>query len=78
MNYFAVAANRPPLWTSAVAVTKKAIKDVGGFPVGIASGEDLLTWARLAMKFQIAYSIKPCATFHSPEKVSDRPGLGSC
>jgi len=74
-NYFSVAAQSdPPLWTSAVAVTKKAIEAVGGFPGGVTAGEDLLTWARLATQFQIAYSIKPCATFYSPQMVSDRPG----
>ena len=56
-NYFEVASvSHPPLWTSAVVVRKEAIASVGGFPVGIKSGEDLLTWARLAVKFKIAYS----------------------
>src|ERR1700690_1106881 len=45
-NYFFVAAQSdPPLWTSAVAITKHAINSAGGFPVGITAGEDLLTWA---------------------------------
>ena len=48
-NYFDVAAHSdPPLWSSAVAVKKSALLTVGGFPEGIAIGEDLLTWARLA------------------------------
>lgn len=56
-DYFTIASNnQPPLWTSAITVTKKAIESIGGFPIGIKSGEDLLTWARLAAKFQIAYS----------------------
>ena len=56
-NYFEVAScSNPPLWTSAVVVKKKAIQAVGGFPVGIKSGEDLLTWARLAVKYRIAYT----------------------
>ncbi len=74
-DYFIVAAQSdPPLCPSAVAVTRKAIEIVGGFPGGVISGEDLLTWARLASKFQIAYAMKPCATYYSPQKVSDRPG----
>ena len=56
-NYFEVAScSNPPLWTSAVMVRKGTIESVGGFPVGIKSGEDLITWARLAAKYQIAYS----------------------
>lgn len=63
-NYFEVAScSHPPLWTSAVMVRKTAIQSVGGFPVGIKSGEDLLTWARLAVKYQIAYSTKVLSTF---------------
>lgn len=56
-NYFEVACcSHPPLWTSAVMVKKQAIQAIGGFPVGIKSGEDLLTWARLAVNEKIAYS----------------------
>jgi glycosyltransferase involved in cell wall biosynthesis len=74
-NYFAIASKSdPPLWTSAVAVTKRAISSVGGFPVGISSGEDLLTWARLALRYSIAYSAEPCSRFWFPNDVSERPG----
>ena len=74
-NYFVVAAQSgPPLWTSAVAVTKEAIDSIGGFSSGVTAGEDLLTWARLAARFQIAYSMKPCAIHYNPQTVADRPG----
>lgn len=64
-NYFCVAsAGHPPLWTSAVMVRREAIMEIGGFPVGIKSGEDLLTWARLAARYKIAYSLKPLAIFN--------------
>jgi glycosyltransferase involved in cell wall biosynthesis len=63
-NYFAVASKSdPPIWSSAVAITKKAITSVGGFPVGVTAGEDLLTWAKLALKYQIVYSTHPAAIF---------------
>ncbi|WP_300131763.1 glycosyltransferase family 2 protein [uncultured Barnesiella sp.] len=56
-NYFEVAScSHSPLWTSSIVVKKQAIQAIGGFPVGIRSGEDLLTWARLAVKGEIAYS----------------------
>lgn len=44
-------------------VRKGVFESVGGFPIGIKSGEDLLTWARLACKYKIAYSTKPLAVF---------------
>jgi glycosyltransferase involved in cell wall biosynthesis len=66
-DYFLIASESdPPVWSSAVAITRKAIVAVGGFPVGVTSGEDLLTWARLAARYDIAYSIKPKAIFWTP------------
>lgn len=67
-NYFEVAySSHPPLWTSAVMVRKCAIEDVGGFPVGIRSGEDLLTWARLAIKYKVAYTTHSLAIYNLGE-----------
>lgn len=63
-NYFEVAAcSHPPLWTSAVIAKKDALQSMGGFPVGIKAGEDLITWARLAVKFKIGYSMNPLSVF---------------
>ena len=67
-NYFEVAfSSHPPLWTSAVMVRKAALESIGGFPVGIRSGEDLLTWARLAVMYKIAYSVRPFAIYNLGE-----------
>ena len=63
-HYFDVAGSSdPPIWSSAVALEREALASVGGFPEGIAVGEDLLTWARLAVRYPIAYSRKPCSVF---------------
>lgn len=63
-DYFGVAARSdPPLWTSAVSVKKEALYAVGLFPVRVDTGEDLLTWARLAAKYPVAYTTKPLAVF---------------
>ena len=73
-DYFKVASNSdPPIWSSAVAVTKEAITSIGGFPVGVTAGEDLLTWAKLALKYEIAYSTLPAAVFHLRESLWGRP-----
>lgn len=64
-NYFEVACcSQPPLWTSAVMVKKSAIKEIGGFPINVTLGEDLITWAKLACKFQIAYSKSSVAIYN--------------
>lgn len=67
-NYFEVASHsHPPLWTSAVMVRKSAIQAVGGFPVGVKSGEDLLTWARLAVQNFIAFTKKSMSIYNLGE-----------
>ena len=58
-NYFEVAAcSYPPLCGLVTIVRKDALLAVGGFPEGVSSGEDLLTWARLAIFYRIAYNRK--------------------
>jgi hypothetical protein len=64
-NYFEVATQSdPPVCSSAVAAKKSVLSAIGCFPVGIASGEDLLTWARLAIAYPLAYDCRPLAIFH--------------
>jgi glycosyltransferase involved in cell wall biosynthesis len=64
-NYFEVASNsHPPLWTSAVMVRKSAIESIGGFPIGIKSGEDLLTWARLFVNCEFAFCTDVLAIYN--------------
>jgi glycosyltransferase involved in cell wall biosynthesis len=65
-NYFEVAAcSHPPICSISIVVRKEAVLSVGGFPVGIESGEDLLTWAKLAVRYPIVYSKKILAVFIS-------------
>lgn len=65
-NYFGVAVcSDPPVWSSATAVIREAIQGIGGFPVSIKSGEDLLTWARLAVRFPLAYEARSLAVFRA-------------
>lgn len=74
-NYFEVAScSHPPLWTSAVMVKKNAIQSIGRFPIGIKSGEDLLTWARLAVNGKIAYAKQAYAVFNvEGYSISEKP-----
>lgn len=66
-DYFSVAAQSdPPLWSSAIAVHKGTFTSVGGFPLGIRSGEDLLTWVRMASRWPIAYCNEALAVFWMP------------
>lgn len=66
-NYFEICScSHPPVWSSAVCVERSLLKEVGGFPVGITSGEDLLTWARIAVKTDWVYSMKATAVYMMP------------
>lgn len=64
-NYFEVATHsNPPVWTGAVCIEHALLQELGGFPLGIKSGEDLLTWARIATRTHWAYSLKTYAIFN--------------
>jgi glycosyltransferase involved in cell wall biosynthesis len=80
-DYFNMAIKSdPPLWSSVVVIEKEAINSIGKFPLGVKIGEDLLTWARLAVKYDIAFSTNPCALFtirlyinESNQRIPDMP-----
>lgn len=82
-NYFEICAHSDPLlWTSATAAKKEALLDIGGFPDGCKSGEDLITWARLACKYKIAYRNEILSTYcvnrvdsETPKRKPDKPDL---
>jgi glycosyltransferase involved in cell wall biosynthesis len=64
-NYFKIAVrSTPPVCSSAVCARKSVLTQIGGFPVGVISGEDLLTWARMAARFTIAYSMSCRSIFY--------------
>lgn len=75
VNYFEVAScSHPPVWTSAVCIERRLLLEIGGFPVGIKSGEDLLTWARVAVRTDWAYSMRAMAQFNvEGYSVNERP-----
>lgn len=67
-NYFKIASiSHPPITSISVVIKKHLLQSIGGFPLGIRSGEDLLTWARLAVRSKIAYSLKVCAVYNLGE-----------
>lgn len=82
-NYFEVAScSHPPICSISVTVKKTALQEIGGFPVGIKVGEDLITWARLAVNFDISYSTKKLSIFkqdvahtydNKPNRTPDQP-----
>lgn len=67
-NYFEIASvSSPPICSICVAMRRVELLNIGGFPTDIKSGEDLLTWARLLIKGDLAYSLKPLAIYNLSE-----------
>lgn len=63
-NYYEVASGKDfPFNSSSYAVKKDIIKSIGGYPIGIPSGEDILTMARLNAVSDIAYTKKASAIY---------------
>ncbi|MCB5183694.1 glycosyltransferase family 2 protein [Methylobacillus gramineus] len=68
-DYFAVSiAYDHVLHSSSAAARKSVLLQISGFPVGVKSGEDLITWAKLALAGDMAFSSKVSAVFYIPDQ----------
>ncbi len=66
-DYFAdVLEVEHPVHSSAVAIRKRLLYELGGFPVGVKAGEDIIMWARLACAGSVAYSGRATASYVAP------------
>ena len=64
-NYFEVASkSAPPICTGAACCSRANLLEIKGFPIGVRSGEDLLTWARICARHTLAYSMTPQVIYH--------------
>lgn len=64
-NYYEIASGADfPIHQSSYAVKKEFFKKIGGFPVGIVSGEDIITLAKLHAVCDFAYSKVPSSLFY--------------
>ncbi|MCX6917267.1 MAG: glycosyltransferase family A protein [Verrucomicrobia bacterium] len=63
-DYFRAAMGPQPVQPSAVMIPKHVFEDVGGFPVGVRLGGDLHTWARIALRYRVAWSLVDGAVYH--------------
>jgi len=73
-DYFATVVEfGHPLNSSSVAISRTWFNTVGGFPIGVRSGEDSITWARLACAGDVAYS-KAATSYYvlPPVALTDR------
>lgn len=59
-NFFIASIRGSVANSSKVCVKKSAFLDVGGFPLGVVSGEDLFLWIQLALNGKVACDISYC------------------
>lgn len=65
-NYFKSAAlGDYPVCSSVVGIRKEVFFEIGGFEVGEVMGEDLDFWAKIALKYPIAFSSEINAIYHT-------------
>ena len=63
-DYFRAALGRSPVIASAAMVPKLVFDELGGFPSGVIIGGDLDTWARIALRYRVAWSPTCGAIYH--------------
>jgi len=64
-DYFLSAAlGDYPINSSVVCIKKEIFQEMGGFPVGIAYGEDADLWGKIAIHYPIAFTWEISAVYH--------------
>jgi glycosyltransferase involved in cell wall biosynthesis len=62
-DYFKVAL-KWPVYSSAVAIPKVVLQEIGGFKLGETFGEDVDAWIRIALRYPIAWSSEYLVCYH--------------
>lgn len=65
-NYFDVflKIGKSPFSSSNFCMSRKLFNDIGGYKEGVRLTEDSDLWCRIALRYKIAYSKKPLATYY--------------
>ncbi len=63
-NYFRSSLYYNPMWTSAVTVRREIFDEVGRFVLCPGKGQDAELWARIALRYPIAFSWRVGAVYH--------------
>ena len=54
-----------PVWTGATMIPRNVYDEMGGFPLGIKLGEDFLLWAKIALRYKVAFLNQPLAYYNN-------------
>ena len=58
-------SNAMPVWTGAACMPRKMFDEMGGFPLGIKLGEDFLLWAKIALRYPVAFLNEALAYYNN-------------
>ena len=62
-DFFNSMLGQPPVWTSAAVIPRHIFEVSGYFREGEVLAEDVDMWCRIALKFQVTFSTRICATY---------------
>lgn len=66
-DYFAqIRSYEPPIHSSAILVKRDVMLALGGFPLGVSVGEDIVMWSRLACAGRLGYVGMGTAFYDAP------------
>ena len=63
-NYFQLSLTNPICWTSATIIKRNVYFKLGGFPVGMISGQDSYLWTKIARTESIAFTPQVLANYN--------------
>jgi len=63
-DFFIASTKFRVAWTSAVAIPRKTMDDIGLFDIKISSGQDTDYWTRIALKYNVAFTKKISARYN--------------
>lgn len=61
-----------PVTSITTCMSRTIFDEMGGFPVGIKLGEDFLLWAKITLKYKVAFCEKPLAYYNNDIPASMR------
>jgi glycosyltransferase involved in cell wall biosynthesis len=65
-NYHSLATKGNPVWSSNTAIPQRVLAEIGGFDEGKPYGsEDRDLWARVTLKYPVAYDVRILSIYHS-------------
>lgn len=64
-NYFKIIQTQYPFYSSSIVIPKAILNKIGGFPVGVQRGGDLITWEKIGLDYPIAYSPSRQVIYHA-------------